>query len=193
METRIVFISEGARRELLSLARSTLECYLSTGRVPEHAPTDPALHLRCGAFVSLHRREELRGCIGRMISDQELYRTVQRCAISAACEDPRFPRVEEDELPDLTIEISVLSPCRRIQDTNSVEVGKHGLLISQGPYRGVLLPQVATEHHWDRENFLAHTCRKAGLSADAWRDPSTTIEVFSAEVFSEKQHFSPLG
>jgi AmmeMemoRadiSam system protein A len=121
-----------------------------------------------------------------MQGDRELYRTVQRCAVSAACEDPRFPHVEEEELPSLSIEISVLTPVRRLQDPRLLEVGKHGLMISQRGKRGVLLPQVATEHEWDRETFLAQTCRKAGLPPSAWREPACLIEVFSAEVFSEE-------
>jgi AmmeMemoRadiSam system protein A len=178
-------LDESARKELLALARRTLENYFVTGRVAKYQTTHPALVERCGAFVSLHRGEELRGCIGLLSGEEELYRTVQHCAISAAFEDSRFTSVTPAELPYLKIEISVLSPLERIRDVNLIEVGKHGLLVSLGGLRGLLLPQVADQYHWDRETFLAQTCRKAGLPADAWREPNVVIHTFEAQVFSE--------
>jgi AmmeMemoRadiSam system protein A len=110
---------------------------------------------------------------------------VKEVAVSSAFEDPRFPPVQRSELAQLTIEISVLSPLRRITDPREVVVGVHGILIRRGFRSGLLLPQVATEQGWDRETFLAHTCRKAGLPMDAWKSPDVVLEVFSATVFSE--------
>jgi uncharacterized protein (TIGR00296 family) len=107
-------------------------------------------------------------------------------AIEAAVGDPRFPPVTSDELKDIKIDISALSPLEAIKDVNKIEVGKHGIIIRRGFYSGLLLPQVATEYGWDRETFLAHTCQKAGLPPNAWKDKTTEIQIFSAEVFSEE-------
>jgi len=135
--------------------------------------------------VTLRRRNgELRGCIGRIEATEPLYRTVQECAISAATRDYRFqPMHNAAELDDLVIEISVLSPFQRVQDPNEIEVGKHGLLIRQGYNSGLLLPQVAGERGWSREEFLRAVCMKAGLPSDAWR--RAELHKFTAEVFSE--------
>jgi AmmeMemoRadiSam system protein A len=178
-------LDESAQRELLALARATLEGYVKTGRVPEYRTEHPELARRSGAFVSLHNGEDLRGCIGILSSDGELYRTVQRCVISAALEDSRFHPVSEEEIGELKIEISVLSALERIADVQLIEVGKHGLMISLGGLRGLLLPQVASKYDWDRETFLAQTCRKAGLPTNAWRQPNAVIQIFEAQVFSE--------
>ncbi len=174
-----------AQEELLHLARATLESYLSTSKVPEYHTGRPELRVRAGAFVSLHRGEELRGCVGLITPDRELYRVVQHCAVSAASEDMRFTPVTPDELDQLKIEISVLTPLHRAREVEEIQPGKHGIFITRGPNRGLLLPQVATEYGWDRETFLAQTCRKAGLPESAWKDPLTTISIFEAQVFSE--------
>jgi AmmeMemoRadiSam system protein A len=178
-------LDDSAKNELLALARRTLESYLARGEIPGYFTSRLELCARCGAFVSLHRGKDLRGCIGLLTPDEELYRTVQRCAISSAVEDSRFPPVTYEELPDLTIELSILAPLQTIRDPVEIEVGRHGLLISREGRRGLLLPQVATENLWDRETFLSQTCRKAGLPPNAWRDPDTSIESFTAQVFSE--------
>jgi AmmeMemoRadiSam system protein A len=178
-------LDDSAKNELLALARRTLEVYLACGEIPRYFTSRLELCVRCGAFVSLHRGKDLRGCIGLLAPDEELYRTVQRCAISSAVEDSRFPPVTYEELPELTIELSILAPLQAIRDPVEVEVGRHGLLISREGRRGLLLPQVATENQWDRETFLSQTCRKAGLPPDAWRDPDISIERFTAQVFSE--------
>jgi AmmeMemoRadiSam system protein A len=170
---------------LLTLARKTLEARLADEPTPSFEISGGGLVEPKGAFVSLHRGEELRGCIGQLYSDRELFRIVQHCAISAALEDPRFLAVTQDELDDLSIEISVLSPFHRIQNIEEIEVGKHGLYMVQGNFRGLLLPQVATQYGWDRIAFLKQTCRKSGLPESAWRDPHTAIYIFEAEVFSE--------
>jgi len=138
-----------------------------------------------GCFVSLHKKSgDLRGCIGTFSAEDALWRTVRDMAIAAALRDPRFAPLIESELDDCVIEVSVLSPSRKAT-AEEVEVGKHGVSMSRGHNRGVLLPQVAVSNGWDRETFLGNTCRKAGLSPDAWRDGSVNIEVFSADVFSE--------
>jgi len=178
-------LDDSAKNELLSLARRTLENYLGRGEIPRYFTSRLELCARSGAFVSLHRGKDLRGCIGLLTPDEELYRTVQRCAISSAVEDSRFPPVTYEELSELTIELSILAPLRTIKDPVEVEVGRHGLLVSRQGRRGLLLPQVAIENRWDRETFLSQTCRKAGLPPDAWRDPDTSIECFTAQVFSE--------
>jgi uncharacterized protein len=181
----MLILDETARAELLRLARYTLESYIVSGRIPEYDTEDPGLLQSAGAFVSLHEGEELRGCIGQIAPDQELYRVVQSCVLSAALEDTRFTPVTLEELPRLNLEISVLSPMQRVEDVGEIEVGKHGLYVSRGAWRGLLLPQVATEYGWSREMFLANTCRKAGLPENAWKEPSTSIQKFDAQVFGE--------
>lgn len=185
MDTSLPVLDESAQRELLALARATLESYFTAGQAPEYRAEHPELLRRSGAFVSLHNGEDLRGCIGLLSAEGELYRTVQRCALSAALEDSRFNPVTQKEIADLKIEISVLSVPQRITDVHLIEVGKHGLIISLGGLRGLLLPQVATKYNWDRETFLAQTCRKAGLPANAWRQPNAAIHIFEAQVFSD--------
>lgn len=179
-------VTAAAEREaLLALARRAIAGAVgapSTGESPQ--PEDAS---RGGAFVSLHDRGgELRGCIGFIESDDPHPRTVRDAAIAAATRDPRFPPVRADELPGLQIEISLLTSPRPIR-ADEVECGRHGLIVSRGGRRGLLLPQVPAQFGWDREQFLAATCRKAGLPETAWRDPATTIEAFEAEVFSEPQ------
>ncbi len=177
-------LSQADREELLRVARRTLEVFLEHGKTPSvETESDHLLEAR-GAFVTLHKGVQLRGCIGTFEARDPLIDTVQRMAVAAATKDPRFPSVVAKELSAIWLEISALTPLRRAA-ADEVEVGTHGVYVSRGFSRGVLLPQVATEHNWDRETFLKHTCLKAQLPADAWRDPETTIEVFSAEVFGE--------
>jgi AmmeMemoRadiSam system protein A len=178
---------------LLKLARMTLEAYFSNAKTPACDACSEALQTQHGAFVSLHRKRDLRGCIGQLYPDRELFKIVQNCAISAAVEDTRFLPVTQEEIKDLDIEISVLSPFRRVRDVEEIEVGKHGLYLVHGHFRGLLLPQVAIQYRWDRETFLAQTCRKSGLPESAWRDPLTMIYIFEAEVFSESEMQSVVG
>jgi AmmeMemoRadiSam system protein A len=185
MSTALPILDESSQKELLALTRTTLESYFTTGQIPEYRAEHPELLRPCGAFVSLHNGEDLRGCIGMLSSERELYQTVQSCALSAALKDDRFNPVTREEVADLKIEISVLSELQRIADVHLIEVGRHGLIISLGGLRGLLLPQVATKYNWDRETFLAQTCRKAGLPTHAWRQPNAVIQVFEAQVFSE--------
>ena len=137
--------------------------------------------------MTLRQDGRLRGCIGSFVGTGPLIDTVREMAISASTRDPRFPPLTTAELEEVDLEISVLSPLRQIDDPSEIEVGRHGIFITRGFHSGVLLPQVATEYGWDRETFLEHTCAKAGLPADAWRDPETQIEVFEAQVFGEKE------
>ena len=170
---------------LLRLARETLKSHLTWKTPPAYTAAGGALVERKGAFVSLHRGDELRGCIGQLYPDRELYKVVEHCVLSAALEDTRFPPVTSDEVEDLSIEISILTPFRRIARIEEIEVGKHGLYIVQGGFRGLLLPQVAVQYGWDSLTFVKQTCRKSGLPESAWQDPNTIIHTFEAEVFSD--------
>lgn len=169
---------------LLRTAREAIAASLE-GRRPSFAEPTPALKRRCGAFVTLNKNGRLRGCIGFITAAKPLIETVQEAAVAAAREDPRFEPVKPGDLAALHIEISVLSPLRPVASTDEIEVGKHGILLRRGGRSGLLLPQVATEYGWDRETFLSHTCAKAGLPGDCWRQPDTRIEIFSAVVFAE--------
>ncbi len=178
-------LDENDKIELLKLARSTLQSYFADGKKPAFQSSRTSLFEKKGAFVSLHNSEDLRGCIGQLFPHQELYKIVQHCVLSAALEDDRFAPVRPEELPGLNIEISVLSPFRRIRDIEEIQIGKHGIYIVQGNFRGLLLPQVASSYGWDRLTFLRQTCRKAGLGESAWREQGSVIEIFEAEVFDE--------
>ncbi|HUO59966.1 MAG TPA: AmmeMemoRadiSam system protein A [Candidatus Acidoferrales bacterium] len=173
------------RQQLLQLARQSIAAHLRREPLPE---PDLPEHLRQprGAFCTLHLQGKLRGCIGYVEPLFPLWQTVMRTAIAAATEDPRFAPLTMAELPHIQIELSVMSPLRPISH-QEIEVGVHGLMISQGGRRGLLLPQVATEWGFDRETFLTETCHKAGLRRDAWQH-GATIEAFTAEVFGEAQH-----
>lgn len=180
-------LDDADKTNLLKLARATLEAYFSGEPAPACQNPAPSLLERKGAFVSLHRGEDLRGCIGQLLPDRELHKIVQHCILSAALEDTRFVAVKRDEVKDLNIEISVLTPFQRIHDVEEIEVGRHGLYMVRGAYRGLLLPQVATQYQWDRTTFLEHTCLKSGLSSSAWQDPQTIIYTFEADVFSDSR------
>jgi len=136
------------------------------------------------AFVTLHVRGHLRGCVGRTDRDTPLTETVTQCAIGAALQDPRFAPLSEEEFEELEIEISILSPLEPI-DAEKIEIGRHGLLIRRRGLRGLLLPQVAAQRHWTPQRFLQETCRKAGLGSHAWKEPGTDLFAFTTDVFSE--------
>ena len=176
----------GTEKEtLLRVARETLVRHLTDGGIPSYTVTEPGLSQKAAAFVTLRQRNgQLRGCIGRVEATDSLLRTVENCAISAATRDHRFsPVTELAELDELVIEISVLSPFRRISSPEEIEVGRHGLLIRQGMQTGLLLPQVASDRGWSRDEFLQAICTKAGLPSDAWH--TAELSVFRAEVFEE--------
>lgn len=174
------------RRQLLTIARDSITAVFE-GRRPEIDLDryDPALREPSGAFVTLEKGGELRGCIGSIHAAAPLAQAVSSSAINAAFRDPRFLPLGADELPEIEIEISVMSPIVPVHDIEEIVVGRDGLIITQGNHAGLLLPQVATEYGWDRETFLRQTCHKAGLPLDAWRSPGCRIEKFSAEVFGE--------
>lgn len=179
-------MNESDRQTALRLARNAIREFLETGnelKSPEEPPFDDFR----GVFISLKIQGELRGCIGYSEPQATLGRTIVRCAIHSATEDPRFLPLTLSELDLIRIEISLLTPLRKIDDPAEVEVGSHGIVIASGMRRGLLLPQVAIEHHWDRETFLRYSCQKAGLPDDAWKFPDTSIYVFSAEVFGEEK------
>ncbi len=179
-------LTEEDKKELLEIAKRSVEAAVKGKPLPEFSPSSPRLLEPWGAFVTLKKNGQLRGCIGYIVGLKPLYKTVQDVAVSAALNDPRFPPVTPDELPFLSYEVSVLTPLRRVKDIKEIEVGRHGLLIRKGPYQGLLLPQVAVEKSWDRDTFLDHTCLKAGLLPGCWRDPSTEIYSFEAIVFSDE-------
>ena len=168
---------------LRNVVRTTLESVVNGGQIPDFDNLSGKLGEQWGAFVTLNKHGRLRGCIGHIIGDKPLIHTVAKMARAAALEDPRFPNVDPGELESIEFEISVLTPIRKIDNIEEIVVGRDGIIISKGWNRGLLLPQVATEYGWDRITFLEHTCNKAGLSKDAWKDDDTTIEMFSAEVF----------
>ncbi len=178
-------LSSDERRALLDLARQAIVEAVCQGRTLDVPPALGAMAQPAGAFVTLHQRGGLCGCIGQVgASSESLAATVARCAVGAACEDPRFRPVRPEEVVELEIEISVLSPLEVVRP-DAVEVGQHGLVVAQHGQRGVLLPQVPVEHRWTRERFLEETCAKAGLAPDAWKHPTTVLLAFTAEVFSE--------
>jgi len=171
---------------LLELARSTIAEKFGRGSVQIEPPESEALKQPCGAFVTLHKAGALRGCIGLVEALRPLYKSVREMAVAAAFEDPRFPGLGPDEFDEIDIEISVMSPLKRIKDVSEIVVGEHGIIMKQGMHQGLLLPQVATEQGWDRDTFLEHTCYKSGMVGDCWKQPDTEIYIFSAEVFGEK-------
>ena len=179
-------LSEQEKSELLALARTSVEHAINKDEayVPTASASD-ALNRERGAFVTLHESGELRGCIGYTSATKPLYMTVRDTATLAALKDPRFKPVSVSELPKLEYEISVLSPLRRVTDIQQIKVGEHGLLMKNGGFEGLLLPQVPVEQKWDRQKFLEQTCVKAGMSAGCWKDEDTDIFLFTAVVFDE--------
>lgn len=171
---------------LLDLAEQTVRAAVNKQPLPQPQNVPPRLIEKRGAFVTLEKNHELRGCIGYILPIYPLYETVIEVAQSAALRDPRFEPVSPRELKDITVEISVLTVPEKISNPQQIEVGKHGIIIKRGFNQGLLLPQVATDYGWDRETFLEHTCLKAGLPRDAWKDKATEIQIFSAQVFSRE-------
>ena len=180
-------LTSDEKRFLLRLARQSLTAAVGKQLPDGPAELPPALHEPTGVFVSLHQRdateEALRGCVGFLEPRLPLWRAVCEAAAAAALEDPRFSPVRSEELAVLEVEISVLSTSWPI-DPENIQIGLHGLIVTEGRIRGLLLPQVAAEHQWSAEQFLEQTCCKAGLRPDAWRH-GAQIEAFTAEVFGE--------
>ena len=180
-------LTDSEKSTLLKLARKTIEDKVNHEKGTTTEPTDLSQNLKtnCGAFVSLHIDGNLRGCIGRLIGDISLYRMIQEMAVSSAIHDSRFFPVMPKELASLNIELSVLSPLKKIENTSEIQLGKHGIYIVKGYNSGVFLPQVATETGWSLEDFLGHCARdKAGLDWEGWK--TADIFIFTATVFGEK-------
>ena len=174
------------RNYLLAIARYAIAEELGIAeRLPE-VPIDPVT-LRCGAFVTLKIDGQLRGCIGRMSSEEPLVDLIQDLARSSAFSDPRFPSLDMNEYADIEIEISLLSPLQKVSSPDEVVPGEHGVLAKSGSHSGVLLPQVAVERNWDRRTFLENTMRKAGLSPDAYLTGNVELFIFSAVLWSEER------
>ena len=173
------------KKILLDIAHKAIVAAVREEDTTPEPREEKALNMRNGCFVTIKQDDELRGCIGNFQSDLPLFKEVAEMAAASACKDPRFYPVQEDEVSKISIDISVLSPLEKIDDIKSIEIGTHGIYLEKGYYRGVLLPQVATEHNWDRETFLKQTCLKAGLPTDSWEADETDIYIFSAEVFSD--------
>lgn len=181
-------------RKLVRLAREAIEIYLKNGTKPE-TPEDISQKLteNRGVFVTLNKNGDLRGCIGRPLPSQSLAEGLIESSISAATQDPRFPELSIDELDDITVEVSVLTPPEKIEVDDpknypkEIEIGKDGLIVSCDGRTGLLLPQVPCDHNWDSEDFLRQTCVKAGVSPDSWLRDDIEIEKFSAQIFKEEE------
>jgi len=170
---------------LLTVARTTLEGHFQGKSVQAPKNIPPSLQQKRGTFVTLHLEGNLRGCIGRVEPQAPLLETVSEMALEAALRDPRFPPLTKEELPRVLLEISILSPLKRITDPQDIEIGKHGLLIRKEGAAGLLLPQVPKEHGWTKKEFLMQTCHKAGLPDNAWKEEGTHLYIFTTEIYSE--------
>jgi AmmeMemoRadiSam system protein A len=176
-------LTQEEKDHLKEIARLSIQSRLEHTPGPVLSMDSEILRTNCGAFVTLKIGGQLRGCIGLIAAMKPLYESVIEMAQAAAFDDPRFEPLTKSELNKIDIEISVLSPLRVIDNLDEIEVGRHGIIIRRGYHSGLLLPQVATDYNWDRETFLRHTCLKAGLPFDAYLDPKTEIQIFTAEVF----------
>ncbi len=171
------------KEELKSIAKLAVEKHVRGEEYTVSSERSVALNEERGAFVTLKVRGRLRGCIGVFDPEKPLFEVVREMAVAACSTDSRFNPVTEDELKEIEVEISALTPMKRVTDLEDIEVGRHGLYVVKGLLRGVLLPQVATEHGFDRDTFLDETCIKAGLYEGAWREGETEVYTFEAEVF----------
>ena len=180
----IADLSQEERKALLAWARSSIAARWSAAEI--QPPAGAFGETTCGAFVSLHKDGALRGCIGRIVGGGPLLETLGDMARAAAFEDPRFKPLQREELDQVDIEITLLSPLKRVDAVSRLEIGRHGLYIVKGWHSGLLLPQVATQFGWDMPSFLAQVCRKAGLEEEAWRSPQAELFCFEGLVFGEK-------
>lgn len=180
-------LSMELKRKLINIAWESIRSAVVNGTTPQFEVSEPELLELRGAFVTLkyHADKSLRGCIGYPYPIKPLWEAVRDAAISAALHDPRFPPVTPEELNELTLEISVLSPMEPVTNIEDIQIGRDGLVIRRGAQAGLLLPQVAVEYGWNREEFLKHTCMKAGLPSDAWKKGAEILR-FSAEVFGDE-------
>jgi uncharacterized protein len=181
-------LSQASREELLAIARSSLESAIKGQSPSPPVCNNSELQIAGGCFVTYKSAGQLRGCIGVFESPQPIFLTVAQYARISATEDSRFfgRQIQPQELSQIQIELSILSPLKKIQDPLSLELGRHGIYIERDGLSGCFLPQVATEHNMDKERFLSECCEgKAGLPAQAWRDPDTQVSVFTAEIISD--------
>ncbi|MFW6172399.1 MAG: AmmeMemoRadiSam system protein B [Elusimicrobiota bacterium] len=174
------------KKKLLKIARNTIEEYVKNGEMPQIEVQDEQLKEKRGVFVTLHKNGELRGCIGHIMPEKQLYLAVREMAVQSSTKDPRFPPVTEDEIDELEIEISVLTVPKQVKSADEIELKRDGVIVKKGFKQGVYLPQVAEETGWSKEKFLSSLCySKAGLQPDAWKNGSTQLLTFQADVFSE--------
>ena len=179
-------LSANETKTLLTIARETITNLVLKQKYTPEPREEKALNERSGCFVTIKQAGELRGCIGSFQTERPLFREVAAMAAASASKDPRFHPMEAEELNDFSIEISVLTPLQKIEDIAEIEVGRHGLYLEKNFSRGVLLPQVATDHNWDRITFLQQTCLKAGLPKNAWQADDMEIYIFSAQIIKEQ-------
>ena len=180
-------LNEAQRKRLLEIARESITSYVKDGKRKIFTESDPLLNKSMGAFVTLHEAGELRGCIGNIAGTGPLHNTIADLAIEAATGDPRFQHISPEQIDKIDIEISVLSPLKKIKSPDEINIPGHGVVVRRGSRSGVYLPQVADETGWNKEEFLTSLCaHKAGLPRDAWKDPATELYTFTAEVFGEK-------
>lgn len=185
---KAIYIPPDSQRRLIDLSRQTLHSFVREEESQTDNIEDPYLLTSdYGAFVSLHKGQELRGCIGTCFPTRPLHETVIEMTEAAASRDHRVSPISPNELPDIHIDISVLTPLQSVHDPFSLQVGKHGLHVASGGKRGVLLPQVATQYGWDMETFLSQACLKAGLPKNAWKWPETKISSFTALIIEEER------
>jgi AmmeMemoRadiSam system protein A len=182
-------LADDEKKELLRIARATVKEYLLSGRMPPGVPHRPSLVAPAAVFVSYHQGDDLRGCIGTTLESSPLYKAVQEMAVAAASRDPRYRPIRLEDLPRMTIEVSVLGDRTPVAGPDEIEIGVHGLTVtsrSAPGQRGLLLPKVATEQGWDATQLFRHTCEKAGLPLDFWQTDDALVERFTAQVFDEK-------
>jgi AmmeMemoRadiSam system protein A len=184
-------LSVDDKKTLLQLARSSIECAVRELRLPGTELLPQNLLKPCGAFVTVRVRGDLRGCFGYVNAFYPLAQSIQEVGVKAALEDPRFEHIVSEELAAMEVEVSVLEPPVKVLRIEEIEVGTHGLIVETSLHRGLLLPSVATEYGWDREQFLNHTALKAGLPPNAWKNKNVTIYRFTADKFSESDFVQP--
>ena len=183
----MIELTKDQQLKLLKLARKTIAESLGMPQDTELDLGDEIFKEKCGAFVTLHIKGRLRGCIGYIQGVKSIPETIIDMAQASAFKDPRFPPLRKDEYSHIDIEISVLSPIEPVNNVSEIKVGRDGLIICRGLNSGLLLPQVPVEQCWDLDTFLENTCYKAGLPGNAWQQKGTKIEKFSAQVFGEKE------
>ncbi len=179
-------LTENDGKTLIAIAREAIQHCVKNQPYHCQPREEKALNKRSGCFVTIKKNGQLRGCIGNFQGREPLFKDVVSMAVASATQDPRFSPMSCDELDHFNLEITVLSPLKKIEYISVIEIGEHGIYIEKNFHRGVLLPQVATDHGWDRETFLNQTCAKAGLPTDAWRSPDADIYIFTGQIISEE-------